>query len=273
MAEEAARVPSPTSAGSPSARRAALRATAGVITSGVLVLAVLGGEAVVASRRTYLAAVTAPPVEGSFGPTSHPAIKLVMIGDSTAAGVGASTTVGTVGGELATALAAEPRHVLLSSVAVSGSRAADLGPQVSRALLAKPDLAVILIGANDATHLTGLGSVRRNVGDAVRRLRAAGVQVVLGACPDMGAARAFLQPLRLVVAWQGRRVAAGELSAARAAGAGAVDIGAQTGAAMRADPRTLSRDEFHPSDRGYRLWARALLPLLQAAAGRASGAG
>lgn len=251
-------------------RTVVVKAAAGVVGGGLLVLAVLGGEAAVASRRSYLPADSAPPVEGSFG-TAGPELALVMVGDSTAAGIGASGTAGTVGGRLAAGLAANGRRVRLSSVAVSGSRAADLGPQVSRVLLHPPDLAVILIGANDATHTTGLSSVRRNLAEAVRRLRAGGVAVVLGGCPDMGAARAFPQPLRLVVAWQGRRVAAAELAVGRDAGARVVDIGRETGPAMRADASTLASDEFHPSDRGYRLWAQALLPAVQAAlAGGAS---
>lgn len=254
-------------------RRVALKAAAGVLGSGLLALTLVSGEAVVASRRTYLAAESAPPVEGSFGAVGGPALELVMVGDSTAAGVGASDTAGTVGGQLAAAISGETRRVQLSSVAVSGSRAADLGPQVSRALLGSPDLAVILIGANDATHVTGLDSVRRNVAEAVRRLRAAGVRVVLGACPDMGAARALPQPLRLVVAWQGRRVAAGELTEGRNAGAVVVDIGRETGGAMRADTDTLASDDFHPSDRGYRLWARALLPAVREVARDATTSG
>ncbi len=253
-------------------RRIVIKAAAGVLGSGLLVLAVLGSEAVVTGRRSYLPADSAPPVKGSFG-NAGPELTLVMVGDSTAAGVGASETAGTVGGRLAAGLAASTHRVRLSSVAVSGSRAADLGPQVSRALLARPDLAVILIGANDATHTTGLRSVRRNVADAVRRLRAAGVAVVLGGCPDMGAARAFPQPLRLVVAWQGRRVAAAELAVGRDAGAQVVDIGRETGPAMRADSSTLASDDFHPSDRGYRLWAQALLPAVQVALGRAASTG
>ena len=239
---------------------------AGVLGLALLVLVVLGGEAVAAANRSYLSADSAPPVEGVFGAGGQPELRLTLLGDSTAAGVGAAGTNGTVGGQLASAI--DRRRVRLSSVAVSGSRAADLGPQVSRALLDRPDVAVVLIGANDSTHGTRLRAVRRDVAEAVRRLRAAGVAVVLGSCPDMGAARAFAQPLRLVVAWQGRRVAAAEAEAATRAGAAVVDIGEETGPAMRADPTTLAADEFHPSDRGYRLWAQALLPAVRAAAER-----
>jgi len=44
-------------------------------------------------------------------------------------------------------LAAEGRRVEVRDAAVSGSRTADLGPQVSRALLGRPGVAVVLVGA------------------------------------------------------------------------------------------------------------------------------
>jgi lysophospholipase L1-like esterase len=40
-----------------------------------------------------------------------------------------------------------------------------------------------------------------------------------------------------------------------------------TGPAFRADPTALSTDQFHPSPRGYVLWADALLPAVRAAVG------
>ena len=128
--------------------------------------------------------------------------------------------------------------------------------------------AVLLVGANDATHATGLDSVRRDLETAVRRLRTSGRQVVVGTCPDLGAARALPRPLREVVAWRGRAVAEAEEEGVSAAGAVAVDLAALTGPAFRADPATLSSDRYHPSDAGYRLWAAALAPEVQAAVSR-----
>ena len=247
---------------------------------GVLGLAVAGGtlltvEAFLASRRTYLSAESAPPVEGQFKPSvpSIGSVKLMLVGDSTAAGVGATSTRGTVGGHLAESLALRGFSVQLSSVAISGSRTTDLGPQVSRALLAHPDVALILIGANDATHLTKRAAIEHHLGDAIRRLEAAGVKVVVGTCPDMGAGDAFLPPLRQLAAWEGRRVGRIERAEVERTGAVAVDIGAHTGQEIRRDrDRYLSVDRFHPSDDGYALWSDALLPEVARAATAAAHA-
>lgn len=236
--------------------------------------AVLGLEALLVSRREFLAAETAPAVRGEFGRAFAPPLRLAVLGDSTAAGVGVSRVEDTVAGRLALALADTGRFVTLDGLGVSGSRAADLAPQVSRALVHPPDVAVVLIGANDATHLTALDSIRSDVAHAVERLHAAGVRVVVGTCPDMGAATAFLRPLRDVVAWNGRRVASATREGVTIAGAVAVDIGAETGPEFRRDPgRYLSSDEFHPSADGYALWADALAAQVRSAAGVAFSSG
>lgn len=249
---------------------------AGLLAAGLTALAVdvVLAEGVAASRRTYLPAESAPTVTGEYGDPADPTIRLVLAGESTAAGVGAGETAGTVGGQLATALADHGHHVLLAGVGVSGSRSGDLGPQVSRALLGQPDVAVLLIGANDATHLATGSRMTGPLADAVRRLRSAGVPVVLGTCPDLRGVRAFGRPLRDLYGAVGRRVAARQAAAAAPAGAVVVDIGRLTGPAFRADPSTLASDEFHPSPRGYALWADALLPAVRAAVGgRLAGTG
>ncbi len=251
--------------------RRAGRAPAALVT---LAAAVLAGEIGYVATRSYLPAESAPPVRGSFGRAASgaglPALQLTMVGDSTAAGVGATSTAATVGAQLAAGIAATGRTVTLTSVAVSGSRTADLADQVrqvaARPVAARPGLAVVLIGANDATHLSSLGSVRTTLEAAIRALRASGAAVVVAGCPDLGAARAFPQPLRLIVADRGRAVAGAEHRAASVAGAGYVDLARETGPAFRADPGLLSADRFHPSDRGYARWARALLPAVLAAA-------
>ena len=232
----------------------------------VLMLVVLAAEVAWVATRDYLTAESAPPVNAEILPSGSgdlgSPLRLVVLGDSTGAGVGASRTEFTVGSRLATAVAqAAERAVSLRTVAVSGARAGDLTAQLDGAVELEPEVAIILVGANDATHLTALGPVRRDLGEAVRRLREAGARVVVGTCPDLGGATAFPQPLRALAAWRGRAVGAAERFAVRSAGGVAVDLAAETGPAFRARPEVmLSADRFHPSDAGYALWADALTP-------------
>jgi lysophospholipase L1-like esterase len=248
-------------------RRLLLSGAGGVLAAGLVGLTVLAVEGWVAARRQYVSSDLAPAVSGAFGRGQASPLRLLMLGDSTAAGLGVDRTEETVGGRLSELIASTGRQVRLDSVAVSGSRVADLGPQVSRALVrGAPDIAVVLIGSNDATHFTPLDELERNMGEAVRRLRDAGSEVVVGTCPDLGAARNFAQPLRELVAWAGRRVAMASEQATVSSGGVAVDLAARTGAVFRADPGTLSEDEYHPSADGYQLWALALYPAVYEAA-------
>jgi lysophospholipase L1-like esterase len=231
--------------------------------------AVIAGQAMLARSRRYAQPDLRLAMRASLGDASAPTLRLVLLGDSTALGVGVERVTDTVGGQLAVLLAEGPggRRVELSSVAVSGSRSADLATQVARALVGmRPDVAVILVGANDAIHFTPPAEAAGDLASAVRRLRAAGVAVVVGTCPDLGAARAFAPPLRQIVGWQARRLARVQVAAVDGVGGVPVDLAAQTGAVFRADAGAYCHDGYHPSADGYRVWAHALLPAVTEAA-------
>lgn len=230
--------------------------------------ALLALQAVLARTRRYAQPELGLALRATVGRSGAAPLRLVLLGDSTALGVGVDRVSDTIGGQLAQLLSeGTGRQVQLSSVGVSGSRSTDLATQVARALLGeRPDIAVILIGANDATGLRRPGEAAVYLAAAVRRLRDADVQVVVGTCPDLGAVRAVAPPLRQVLGWVGRRVADAQAAAVRAEGGTVVDLAAETGPVFRADPGTLCYDGFHPSADGYRVWAHALLPAVTTAA-------
>ena len=248
---------------------AALTAVAGVVGGA----AVLVAEAVAARGRRYAQPDMGLAMRASIGPAKAPALRLVLLGDSTALGVGVDQVSDTVGGQLAALLVDGPqgRRVELSSVAIAGARSADLEIQVARALVGvHPDIAVILVGSNDAIRLAVPAEAAAHLAAAVRRLRRAGVAVVVGTCPDLGAVRAFAPPLRQLLGWHGRRLGRAQIDAVRAAGGTPVDLADRAGPVFRADAGTLCHDGFHPSADGYRVWAHALLPAIMAAAGTAA---
>src|SRR4051794_41262957 len=121
-------------------------------------VALLAGEVIAARARRYAKPTMGLALRTSMGPTAAPTLRLVLLGDSAAIGVGVEWLSETVGGQLARLLAEGTpdigqRHVLLSSVGVAGSRSTDLATQVARALLGDhPDVAVGLIGAHAPTR-------------------------------------------------------------------------------------------------------------------------
>ncbi|MFF5177511.1 SGNH/GDSL hydrolase family protein [Micromonospora sp. NPDC000316] len=250
-------------------RAAALSLLAGTVGGA----AVLAGEAFVARHRRYAQPELGLALRATVGRAGATPLRLVLLGDSSALGVGVDRLDDTIGGQLANLLAEGPagRRVHLSSVGVSGSRSTDLATQVARALLGeRPDVAVILIGANDATGMRRPADASAYLAAAVHRLREARVEVVVGTCPDLGAVRAIAPPLRQLVGWSGRRMARAQTAAVLEAGGAVVDLATETGPVFRADAGTLCHDGFHPSADGYRVWAHALLPAVAAAAAVAS---
>jgi lysophospholipase L1-like esterase len=244
-------------------RQAATGVAVGGMLGGVILVA---AEIVIAKTRRYARPDPRLAIRTSLGLEGAPTTRLVLLGDSSALGVGVDRVADTVGGSIATYLADQDRRVELSSVAVVGSRSSDLGTQVARALLGpRPDVAVILIGANDATGLRRPSQAAAALAKAVRRLRSLGIVVVVGTCPDLGAARAIAPPLRQVVGLLGARMARAQLEAVRDAGGISVDLATTTGPVFRADAGTLCYDGYHPSADGYRLWAHALMPAVTSA--------
>ena len=247
-------------------------AATGLIAGAMGGVALLAGEMLAAKARRYAKPTMGLALRTTMGRLSAPSLRLVLLGDSAAIGVGVEWLSETVGGQLARLLAEGgadmgERHVLLSSVGVAGSRSADLATQVARALLGtKPDVAVVLIGAHDATSMRSPEEAAELLGRAVRRLREAGVQVVVGTCPDLGAIRSIAPPLRQVAGLLGRRMAKAQALAVAEAGGVVVDLAGETGAVFRADAGTLCYDGFHPSADGYRVWAHALYPAVAKAA-------
>src|SRR5581483_3632369 len=127
-----------------------------------------------------------PRTDGLYGngrkgsaATSNEAVKLALLGDSSAAGFGVRKARHTPAALIATGLSRRlHRPVQLTNLAVVGATSARMVTQVDEALELRPDIAVILIGANDVTHRAGQAESVRHLADSVRRLRAVGAQVV-----------------------------------------------------------------------------------------------
>ncbi len=198
-----------------------------------------------------------------------PAIKVVVLGDSSAAGYGVEHVEQTPGALLATGVADQAdRRVYLRDFAVVGALSSDLASQIDAALPIEPDVAVILIGGNDVTHTVLPSASVRHLSEGVRRLREAGVQVLVGTCPDLGTIKPIAPPLKQVARAWSRRLAAAQTIAVVEEGGRTVSIGSILGPEFAAAPAILfGPDQFHPSADGYRSLAGVLLPSALAALG------
>ena len=192
-------------------------------------------------------------------------LSLAVLGDSIAFGQGADRPADTVGRRLADGLAADGTPTRLEVHAVPGARSVALAAQVRATLAGRPDVALIIIGANDLTHFVPVPQAAAQLARAVQALREQEIEVVVVPAPDLAtlpfvpaqfrplvraASAALRQEQTRVAIREGARVAA-------------VDGLAE---AFAADIGLFSADRFHPSSRGYELIARAVLPAVRAAA-------
>ncbi|MDO5504012.1 MAG: SGNH/GDSL hydrolase family protein [Actinomycetia bacterium] len=205
-----------------------------------------------------------PDDDGTYGFGPGEPLQLLMLGDSTAAGLGTEERNQTIGAILASGIAAlSGRPVHLTNVAVVGAQSSDLDLQVVNALdvVPHPDVAVILIGANDVTHRIERATAVRHLEQAVRRLLGTGSHVVVGTCPDLGTIEPVPQPLRALARRWSRDLAAAQTVAVVEAGGVTVSLADMLGAEFQTRPGELfSIDRFHPSPAGYARVAAALLP-------------
>jgi lysophospholipase L1-like esterase len=209
-----------------------------------------------------------PAPDGVYGDDGRDPLRLAVLGDSMAVGVGVTHPSQMPGVLLAQALAEEAdRPVRLSTYAISGSTTRDLVPQVDAAVPEEPQVALIIIGANDVTTRTPTRDSAALLGDQVRRLREAGCGVVVGTCPDLGIVRPIPQPLRTIGRRYSLRLAAAQTAEVRRADGVPVPLGnllAPEFMARHVD--MFSSDRFHPSAVGYEAAAGVLLaPLCQVA--------
>lgn len=195
-------------------------------------------------------------------------IDLLLLGDSLAAGLGAERRKETLGGRIAKAVAKRMlRPVRLRTAAVVGSESTALAGQLDALPDGyRADVAVIVVGGNDVTHMVPPWSAANELERAITRLQELGTPVVVGTCPDLGTLQPVPQPLRALLSRMSRRLALEQTRVAWRTGAVPVDLRLAVGPTFRERPDEMfSLDRFHPSAAGYRRTAEALLPAVEMA--------
>jgi lysophospholipase L1-like esterase len=202
------------------------------------------------------------PLAPAVGPS--PVLRLAMLGDSLAAGLGVDRPEQLPGVVLARGLANESgQPVQLDTLAICGCTSRRLAGQVDAALISPPHAALVMIGANDVARQIPPWESARLLGEAVSRLRAAGTTVIAGTCPDLGTIPQIPQPLRAIAHTSSWALARLQHDAICAAGGLPVSLAHLLARDFRSQPDILfGRDHFHPSAAGYQTACSVLLPTL-----------
>jgi lysophospholipase L1-like esterase len=192
-------------------------------------------------------------------------LRLAVLGDSIAFGQGAARPADRLAARLVADLTASGIPTRSRVYAVPGARSDGLAAQVRRAAAEPPDVALIVIGANDLTALVPPDSAARLLGAAVTALRGVGAEVVVAPAPDLSAVPGMPTAIRALVQAGSAALRTAQTRAALAAGARVADEAASTSVQFARDPGLFSADRFHPSSAGYAVIAAALAPVLREA--------
>ncbi len=213
---------------------------------------------------------TVPLVQKTYKKKYGDPVELLLIGDSIAAGLGATTKGETLGAQLAKRLAKKTRRTVRLRV---GAHVGSETSMVRAQLAALPpryraDVAVLVVGGNDVTHRVRPAESVRHLREVVEALLAVGTEVVVGTCPDLGALPAVAQPLRGLASRSSRQLAAAQQDLVTGLGCHAVSLAEIVGPFFVADPESMfAVDRFHPSGAGYRRTAKAMMPSVLSALG------
>jgi lysophospholipase L1-like esterase len=180
--------------------------------------------------------------------------RLLVLGDSTAAGVGVKDPAHGLGGNLARVLAEHTgRGVDWLALGQAGATSKDVRANyLPKALADEYDVVFLSVGANDILALRSRARFRDDFRDILTSLRerSPDARIVVANLPVFSWFTVIPNPLRWVL----------NLHAANLQSAAQAEVARDPGAHMSPPPPTYSdgffaRDRFHPSEEGYRDWA------------------
>ncbi|MBU0882126.1 SGNH/GDSL hydrolase family protein [Pseudomonas sp. MIL19] len=212
-------------------------------------------------------ALRLPPAAGLSRGVSGQALpgeplRLLVLGESTVVGVGVDQLQAALVGQLALALAVrEGRPVAWRACGENGITAEQARERLLPQVLGQPfDLALLVFGVNDTTHLTSLARWEAALGSMAEALVARGAAVAFSSVPPLQHFTALPWLLRRLL---GLRAGLLDTRLRQLA----VGVGASHHTVdLEFSAEYLARDGYHPSSLGYRVWAQGLAVSLAPAA-------
>jgi len=212
----------------------------------------LAGCSAVRLRHSIELAKASEPLQRSV---VNPQTRLLIVGDSTAVGTGASSPQTSTAGLLAQAYT----RLYIENRGRDGATFADLPQQLSGS--ERFDIVLIQAGGNDVIRMRDLDVVGNEIDGVTRRAKERAALVVLMPAGNVGNAPFFFPPVSWLMTWRARQLHGHVRDAAARHGAVYVNLFKERDVdpfALRPDELN-ARDGLHPSDAGYRVWFDELM--------------
>jgi lysophospholipase L1-like esterase len=207
-------------------------------------------------ERTPVLPEAAGDRSGRAGAAEGAPLRLLIVGESTAAGVGVAHQRDGIAARLAADIARRHgRAVTWAVSARTGATARATERELVRTVAGDQDLVVVILGVNDTVRLHSRrhwrGQLTRIL-DVLQPRLAAGGQIVLAGVPDLGAFPALPQPLRAVLGRHARALD-DELRRLASRRSGVVHV-----PSPELTDEAFAEDGFHPDADAYARWAHHL---------------
>ncbi len=211
----------------------------------VLALACLGCSVGNLQRAAELARLSEPWQQSP----PQAVLRLLIVGDSTAVGTGATDGANSLAGLIGQAYP----QLFIENRARDGATFADIAAQFQTG--ERFDMVLVQGGGNDVIRLRAWSGVQPALAQVAALAGAQSDLVVLMPAGNVGNAPFFLAPVSWLMTWRSRRLHAVVKQVAASNAAVVVDLFQE-----RADdpfvrhPGLYAGDGLHPSDAGYRVW-------------------
>ncbi len=193
-------------------------------------------------------------------------VRYVALGDSTVAGVGASSPERNYVSGVHARLRAVYPAAQVTNLGVGGATAADVvRGQLRRAVDLQPRLVTLSIGPNDITQGREARAYERDIETIFRTLtRETGAVLVVNLLPDLGVAPRFTPAERDAAGRQTMLFNEALRRQAERYGVEVVDLYGPSRQEVPRRPEWVAGDGYHPSDEGYAAWAELMWRGVQA---------
>lgn len=190
----------------------------------------------------------------------------VAIGDSLTAGAGASAVKQSLPAQLAEKISVEdgvPVNVI--NLGMPGATSFDiLGNKLADVSTYNPDLITVFIGTNDIHNFVPIDQFKKNLNQTILDLKASSkAKIYLIELPYIGANDLILPPYDLYFKLQIQRYNQALAEVAKLNDVKLIELYDGSKLKLNSESDMYSLDRFHPSDKGYELWANLIYDQLK----------
>jgi len=182
--------------------------------------------------------------------------RVLVIGDSTGVGTGASDSADSIAGRIAR----DYPGTEIVNLAQDGAKVEDIPAQLKDFRNGEFDLVLLQVGGNDIIRFTDLDRLNDSITEVLRLSSDKGGKVIFMSTGNVGLAPVFFPPVSWIYSWRTRKVRAMFMAVSHKEKVEYIDLFKERDEDpfLRDSATFYAADTLHPGSEGYRLWYEEL---------------